>query len=97
MRCIGVVSHRADRIFTCTALIVRPTCSPGLFHVAIMILMVGVTKNPDPIATVVMQCLSCVLASFVHGWVAVLGGFALWAPALMHFVWNQVNPWLLGA
>ena len=63
---------------------------------AVMILLSGKNGNPDPVTTVCLQCLSCVLSSAVFGAVAAAGGFALWAPALLHFGWNQFNPYLLG-
>ena len=52
--------------------------------------------NPDPVRTVLFQFISCVCSSAMFGWVGILGGYSLWPPALMHCVWNRVNPWLLG-
>lgn len=69
----------------------------GLFHVAIMVLMVKKVKNPHPVSTVVVQCLSCLTSSWMFGVVGELGGYSLWAPAVMHFVWNQLNPKVLGS
>ena len=47
-------------------------------------------------STVVVQCLSCLTSSWMFGAVGELGGYSLWAPAVMHFVWNQLNPKVLG-
>ncbi|KAL3858586.1 hypothetical protein ACJMK2_008858 [Sinanodonta woodiana] len=69
----------------------------GLFHVPVMILLMYTLKSPRPYLTVFIQCLSCIMAAFPHGWVAIKSGYSLWAATIMHGTWNQINPRLLGS
>ncbi|XP_067651913.1 uncharacterized protein [Haliotis asinina] len=69
----------------------------GLFHVPVLILMTSRLSPPRPRMTVLVQCLSVTLSAFPHGWVAIKSGYSVWASGLMHTVWNQVNPVILGS
>ncbi|KAK3607376.1 hypothetical protein CHS0354_022537 [Potamilus streckersoni] len=69
----------------------------GLFHVPVMILLTYKLRPPRPYLTVFIQCLSCIMAAFPHGWVAIKSGYSLWAATIMHGTWNQINPRLLGS
>jgi hypothetical protein len=68
----------------------------GLFHVAIMCLLVSRNKPVYPALTVIFQCVSCITSSWMFTWVARVGEYSVWPPAVMHFVWNLVNPAVLG-
>lgn len=69
----------------------------GLYHVPVMILLGQKLKPEHPVFTVVVQCLSCVLAAFPHSWVAIKSGHSLWASTVLHWLWNRVNPEVLGS
>ncbi|XP_071088402.1 uncharacterized protein [Haliotis cracherodii] len=69
----------------------------GLFHVPVLILMTSRLSTPMPRITVLVQCLSVMLSAFPHGWVAIKSGYSVWASGLMHALWNQVNPVMLGS
>jgi hypothetical protein len=69
----------------------------GVYHVPIMILLSFKLQPPRPVATVLVQLFSCVLHAFPYALMAHRSGFALLPPALMHWFWNRLNPWLLGS
>jgi len=47
----------------------------GLFHVPVMVLLMSLTRPDRPRTTVAVQSVSCVLAAFTHGYVAVKSGY----------------------
>lgn len=68
----------------------------GLYHLPIMILQK--TKKPSMDSKFVLcQFLAMVTSSFLYGYLAMWSGFSMWAPSLMHFTWNQINPLVLGS
>ncbi|XP_062523161.1 uncharacterized protein LOC134197828 [Corticium candelabrum] len=69
----------------------------GLYHVPVMILMVQQMKVRARFATVLVQCLSCCLAAFPYGYVAVRCGYSVLPAAFTHFFWNRLNPLVLGS
>ncbi|KAL5021630.1 hypothetical protein ScPMuIL_000785 [Solemya velum] len=69
----------------------------GLFHVPVMLLLSVRLKPPRPWLTILVQFTSVALAAFPHGWLAIQSNYALWASTMMHFVWNKVNPIVLGS
>ncbi|XP_053400997.1 uncharacterized protein LOC123550716 [Mercenaria mercenaria] len=69
----------------------------GLFHVPVMILLTYKLKPQRPYLTVLVQCVSCMLSAFPHGWVAVKSGYSMWACSVMHWFWNIYNPTVLGS
>ncbi|WAR13212.1 hypothetical protein MAR_027392 [Mya arenaria] len=69
----------------------------GLFHVPVMALLTRLKRPDQPYATVTVQCLSCLLAAFPHGWVAIKTGHSLWGASVMHWFWNIYNPRTLGS
>ena len=69
----------------------------GVYHIPIMVLLSARLRPERPLATVAVQMASCALHAFPYAFVAHRTGFALLPPALMHFFWNRLNPWLLGS
>ncbi|XP_064612012.1 uncharacterized protein LOC135475964 [Liolophura sinensis] len=69
----------------------------GLFHVAVMVVLVRRLHPPRPVLTVAVQCLCVTIFAFPHGWVAIKAGYAVWPSTVMHCVWNRVNPRVLGS
>lgn len=69
----------------------------GLYHVPVMILLTYQLRPSRPVVTVAVQCLSCMLSAFPHGWLAVKTGYSLWACSVMHWFWNIYNPTVLGS
>ncbi|KAK3086883.1 hypothetical protein FSP39_024858 [Pinctada imbricata] len=69
----------------------------GLFHVPVMILLTSLLKPQRPITTIVVQSLSCIEAAFPFGWLAIKCGFSAWPCAVMHALWNRLNPDVLGS
>ncbi|CAF1325721.1 unnamed protein product [Adineta steineri] len=71
----------------------------GLYHVPVMILLSyhSQSKVQYPIRTIIVQCLSCWISAFVYGWIGIQCQFSTIPPTMMHFVWNRINPLLLGS
>lgn len=71
----------------------------GLYHVPVMILLSygSESKVQHPIRTIIVQCLSCWISAFVYGWIAMQCRYSMIPPTMAHFIWNQVNPILLGS
>jgi membrane protease YdiL (CAAX protease family) len=71
----------------------------GLYHVPIMILLSyhPQSKVQYPIRTIIVQCLSCWISAFVYGWIGMQCQYSMVPPTMMHFIWNQINPLLLGS
>lgn len=71
----------------------------GLYHVPVMILLSYQpnTKVRYPLRTILVQCLSCWVSSFVYGWIGIQCNYSFVPPTMAHFVWNQINPLLLGS
>ncbi|OWF42035.1 uncharacterized protein LOC110461650 isoform X2 [Mizuhopecten yessoensis] len=69
----------------------------GLFHVAVMILLTKKLKPEHPVRTTVVQCLSCVISAYPHGWLAIKARYSFWPSTLLHFWWNRLNPQVLGS
>lgn len=71
----------------------------GLYHVPIMILLSyhPRSKVQYPIRTIIVQCVSCWISAFVYGWIAMQCQYSMIPPTMMHFIWNQINPLLLGS
>ncbi|XP_033755469.1 uncharacterized protein LOC117338291 [Pecten maximus] len=69
----------------------------GLFHVAVMILLTKKLKTEHPVRTVIVQCVSCVMSAYPHGWLAIKASYSVWPSTLLHFWWNRLNPHVLGS
>ena len=71
----------------------------GLYHVPVMVLLSyqSNTKVRHPVRTILVQCLSCWISAFVYGWVGIQCRYSFVPPTMAHFVWNQINPLLLGS
>ncbi|CAF3113371.1 unnamed protein product [Rotaria socialis] len=71
----------------------------GLYHVPVMILLCyhPESKVQYPIRTIIVQFLSCWISAFFYGWIAIQCQFSMIPPATIHFIWNQINPLLLGS
>ncbi|XP_060066214.1 uncharacterized protein LOC132546513 [Ylistrum balloti] len=69
----------------------------GFFHVAVMILLTKKLKTEHPVRTIVVQCLSCVISAFPHGWLAIKASYSMWPSTLLHCWWNSLNPRVLGS
>lgn len=67
----------------------------GLYHLPIMILLS--THSHYPIRTIVVQCVSCWISAFVYGWIAIQCHYSVLPATMAHFVWNRINPFLLGS
>ncbi len=71
----------------------------GLYHVPVMVLL---CNHPQfqvqhPIRTIIVQCLSCWISAFVYGWIGIQCQYSMIPPTMSHFVWNRINPILLGS
>ncbi len=71
----------------------------GLYHVPVMILLSyrPQSKVQYPIRAIIVQCLSCWISAFVYGWIAIQCQYSIIPPTMMHFIWNRINPSLLGS
>jgi membrane protease YdiL (CAAX protease family) len=71
----------------------------GLYHVPIMVLLSYQTRSKvaHPLRSITVQCLSCWISAIVYGWIAIRCHYSMIPPTMMHFIWNRVNPWLLGS
>ncbi|UJR20293.1 hypothetical protein I4U23_023424 [Adineta vaga] len=71
----------------------------GLYHVPVMILLSyrSECKVQYPIRTIIVQCLSCWISAILYGWIAIRCQYSMIPPTMMHFIWNQINPSLLGS
>jgi membrane protease YdiL (CAAX protease family) len=71
----------------------------GLYHVPVMILLCNQPqcKVQYPIRTIIVQCLSCWISAFVYGWIGIQCQYSAIPPTMAHFVWNRINPMLLGS
>ncbi|XP_070575921.1 uncharacterized protein [Ptychodera flava] len=69
----------------------------GLYHVPVMIVLSWRLNVRQPWLTVLIQCLSVAVLAFPHGWVSIRSGSAFWAPTVMHFTWNMLNPAVFGS
>ena len=71
----------------------------GLYHVPVMILLSYHSQSevPHPLRTILIQCASCWTSSFTYGWIAMQSQFSIVPSTMAHFVWNQINPRLLGS
>ena len=69
----------------------------GAYHIPIMILL-GVKLKPErPLITIAVQFFSCVVHAFPYALIAHHANFSFLPPAMMHWFWNRLNPWLLGS
>jgi len=62
-----------------------------------MVLLTHKLKPQRPKITVLVQFAAVALAAFPHGYVSIISGFSLWPSTIMHFLWNRINPVLLGS
>jgi membrane protease YdiL (CAAX protease family) len=71
----------------------------GLYHAPVMTLLSyhPQTKVQYPLRTIIVQCLSCWVSAFGYGWIAMHCQYSMIPPTMMHFIWNQINPLLLGS
>ncbi|CAF1405660.1 unnamed protein product [Rotaria sp. Silwood1] len=71
----------------------------GLYHLPIMILLCfqPQSKVKYPIRTIIVQCMSCWISAFFYGWIAIQCKYSMIPPTMIHFIWNQINPRLLGS
>ena len=71
----------------------------GLYHAPVMILL---SYSPQlkvqyPIRTIIVQFLSCWISAFAYGWIGIQCQYSVVPPTMDHFIWNQINPVLLGS
>lgn len=69
----------------------------GLFHVPVMVLLTSKSNVPKPYMTILVQSVSCLLMAYPIGWLAIKSKYSLWAPSVMHWFWNRLNPQVLGS
>ncbi|CAF0762806.1 unnamed protein product [Adineta ricciae] len=71
----------------------------GLYHVPVMILLAyhSQSKVQHPIRTILVQCASCWISAITYGWIGMQCRYSMIPPTMMHFVWNRINPFLLGS
>ena len=71
----------------------------GMYHVPVMVLLSyhPQSKVQYPIRTIIVQCVSCWVSAFSYGWIAIHCQYSMIPPTMMHFVWNRINPLLLGS
>jgi membrane protease YdiL (CAAX protease family) len=69
----------------------------ALFHTPVMILLVRKLGVKNSGLTVLVQNVSCCLAAFSFGFIAIRSEYSVWPSAFMHFFWNRLNPLVLGS
>lgn len=71
----------------------------GLYHVPVMILLCYDTQSKVqyPIRVITVQFLSCWISAFCYGWIGIQCQYSIIPPTMAHFIWNQVNPFILGS
>ena len=71
----------------------------GIYHIPVMILLSTHSQYhvQHPIRTILVQCVSCWISAFVYGWIAIQCQYSIIPPTMTHFVWNRINPFLLGS
>jgi membrane protease YdiL (CAAX protease family) len=71
----------------------------GLYHVPVMILLCNRSeyKVQYPIRTIFVQFLFCWISAFIYGWIGIQCQYSVIPPTMAHFVWNQINPMVLGS
>ncbi|CAD5117119.1 DgyrCDS5928 [Dimorphilus gyrociliatus] len=68
----------------------------GCYHIPIMVLLTARFRTSKPYLTILFQFLSCNVNGLTLGWIAIQSNYSIWAPALLHFLWNVLNPPILG-
>ncbi|CAF1297562.1 unnamed protein product [Rotaria sp. Silwood1] len=73
---------------------------PGLliyYHPIVALNISGIVWVEYLIRTIIVQFMSCWISAYFYGWITIKCKYFMIPPTMIHFIWNQINPRLLGS